>query len=66
MRMTSTKFFAALIIVAANIIRSRYGIDLGIDDQLANDFAGLLMASIVWLVPNKPKAKPAEFHGENV
>lgn len=56
MNMTATKFWAALFLVAANAIRSRYGIDFGLDPTLANDLAGGLVAAMVYLVPNKPKA----------
>lgn len=53
MTTTATKFWAALVIVTANVLRNRYGVDLGVDDQLANDIAGYLVAGAVWLFPNK-------------
>lgn len=56
MKMTATKFWAALFLVAANAIRSRYGIDFGLDPSLANDLAGGLVAAAVWAIPNKVKA----------
>lgn len=55
MNTTSTKFWAAVVLVTANVVRNRYGLDLGIDDQLANDLAGYLVAGAVWVFPNKAK-----------
>lgn len=66
MQTTAAKFWAALLIVTANTLRNRYGIDLGIDEQLANDIVGYLLACAVWAVPNKPKVKVQDFKGENV
>lgn len=56
MSTTATKFWAALIIVTGNVVRNRYGVDMGIDDQIANDIAGYLVAGAVWLFPNRKKA----------
>jgi hypothetical protein len=53
---TYNKFWVALLIVAANAIRSRYNIDIGIDDQLAGDLVGGVGAMLVYLVPNKKSA----------
>ncbi len=54
--MTATKFWACFLIVTANAIRSRYGIDLGINEQMANDIAGYLASLAVWWFANKAKA----------
>lgn len=47
------KFLVALLFLAANAIRSRYGIDFGLTDQMANDLVQGLGALFVWLIPNK-------------
>ncbi len=47
------KFWVAALILGGNFVRSRYGLELGIDEQLANDLASGLAAGLVWLVPNK-------------
>lgn len=49
------KFWAAVLMVGANAIRSRFGVDLGLDDQLAADLVGGVGAVLVYLVPNKAK-----------
>lgn len=49
------KFWVAVLMVGANAIRSRYGVDLGLDDQLAADLVGGVGAVLVYLVPNKAK-----------
>lgn len=51
------KFFIAVMILAANAVRSRYGIDFGLDEQLASDLISGIAAAFVWLVPNKARAK---------
>lgn len=51
------KFFVAVLILAANGVRSRYGIDFGLDDQMANDLVSGFAAAFVWLTPNKVSAK---------
>jgi len=55
--MTATKFWACFLIMTANAIRSRYGIDFGLDDQMANDIIGYLATAAVWTFPNKPVQK---------
>ena len=50
---TMDKFWAALLIAAANVFRSRYGLDFGLDAQMANDIIGGLTAAVIWAVPNK-------------
>jgi hypothetical protein len=47
------KFFVALLLAGANVVRSRYDIDFGLTDQMAADIVGFVMAAAVWLVPNK-------------
>jgi len=47
------KFWVAVLILGANGIRSRYGIDMGIDDQLASDLVSGVAAAFVYLVPNR-------------
>lgn len=47
------KCFAAILMAAANAVRSRYGLDFGLDPQMASDIVGGLTAGLVWLVPNK-------------
>jgi hypothetical protein len=51
------KFFAALVVAAASFVRSYTGVDIGIDDATAAQLAQLLMAAVVFLIPNKPKAE---------
>lgn len=51
------KFFAALIVAAASFLRAYTGVDIGLDDATAAQLGQLLMAAIVFLVPNKPKAE---------
>lgn len=55
MRTTATKFWVALLLVTANVVRTRFDIDLGIDERLASDIVGYLVAGAVWLIPNRPK-----------
>ncbi|WP_171037577.1 hypothetical protein [Pseudoalteromonas sp. S558] len=50
------KFWIAVLILSANGIRSRYGIDFGLDQQSANDLVSGIAAAFVWLVPNKERA----------
>lgn len=50
------KFWVAVLMVGANAVRSRFGVDLGLDDQLAADLVGGVGALLVYLVPNKSKA----------
>lgn len=50
---TMDKFWAAVLIAGANIVRSRYGIDFGLDAQMANDLISGLTAAVIWAVPNK-------------
>lgn len=47
------KFFVAALIAGANAIRSRYGIDFGMDDKLAYDLVNGAGAALVWLIPNR-------------
>lgn len=47
------KFWVAVVILGGNAVRSRYGLELGIDDQLASDLVSGLTAAFVYLVPNK-------------
>ena len=49
------KFLAALVIALVSFIRGYTGIDLGIDDATAHQITEVLMAAIIWLVPNKAK-----------
>ncbi len=51
------KFIAALIVALFSFIRSYFGIDVGVDDATASQIAQVLMAAVVWLVPNKPAVK---------
>lgn len=51
------KFFIAVLILAANGVRSRYGIDFGLDEQMANDLISGIAAAFVWLTPNKASSK---------
>lgn len=50
---TADKFFAAILIAAANAVRSRYNIDFGLDSQMAYDIVNGIGAGLIWLVPNK-------------
>ena len=56
MQTTAAKFWAALFLVAANGVRSYFGVDLGLDPMLADNLAGGLIAASVWAVPNRAKA----------
>lgn len=47
------KFFVAALIAGANAIRSRYGIDFGLDERLAYDIVNGAGAALVWLIPNR-------------
>jgi hypothetical protein len=47
------KFFVAVLFLAANAARSRYGIDFGLTDQLASDLVQGIGAALVWLIPNR-------------
>ena len=47
------KFWVAVLILGANAIRSRYGLDLGLDERLAGDLVSGLAAAFVYLVPNR-------------
>lgn len=51
------KFYVAVLMLGANAVRSRYGIDFGLDEQLAYDLVNGLTAGLVWLIPNKEPAK---------
>lgn len=59
------KFWVAILMVAANAVRARYDINLGLDEQMASDIVAGIGAALVWFVPNKVKVVP-EFRGENV
>lgn len=50
---TADKFFIALLFLAANAARSRYGIDFGLTDAMASDLVQGLGAALIWFVPNK-------------
>jgi len=52
----SDKFFVAVLFLAGNVVRSRYGIDFGLTDQMANDLVQGVGAAFVWLWPNKRSA----------
>lgn len=49
----AAKFWIAVLFLAANVIRSRYGIDLGMEPQMANDIVQGVGAAFIWLIPNK-------------
>lgn len=51
----SDKFFVALLMAGANVLRSRYDIDFGLTDQMAADIIGFVTAGLVWLIPNRAK-----------
>lgn len=53
MTMAYNKFWVAALILLANGVRSRYGIDFGLDEQLAGDLVSGVAAAFVYLVPNK-------------
>ena len=50
---TADKFFIALLMAAANVVRSRYDIDFGMTDQMAADIVGFATAALVYLIPNR-------------
>lgn len=47
------KFWVAVLILGGNAVRSRYGLDMGLDEQLASDLVSGAAAAFVYLVPNK-------------
>lgn len=49
----ANKFWVAVLFLAANAARSRYGVDFGLDPQMANDLVQGVGAAFVWLVPNR-------------
>ena len=49
------KFWVAVLFTAGNVLRSRYGVDLGLDDATASALVQGAGAALVWLVPNKVK-----------
>lgn len=51
------KFWIALIIALVAFIRSYTGFDLGVDDATATAIVGALGAFLIWLIPNKERAK---------
>lgn len=50
---TFDKCLAAILMACANAVRSRYGIDFGLDSQMAYDIVNGLGAAVIWLTPNK-------------
>jgi hypothetical protein len=50
---TADKFWVAALFVVANIVRSKYGIDFGLTDDLAANLIQGVGAAMIWLVPNK-------------
>mgnify|MGYP007071582879 CR=1 FL=1 len=52
----SDKFFVAVLVLGGNAVRSRYGIDFGVTDQLAYDIVNGIAAGLIWLCPNKKGA----------
>lgn len=53
---TADKFWVAALFVAANIVRSKYGIDFGLTDDIAANLIQGIGAGLIWLVPNKKAA----------
>lgn len=51
--MAYAKFWAALLTVAANFTRDRYGINLGLDEAMAMTLVNGVGAVLVYLVPNR-------------
>lgn len=47
------KLWVALLILAANVVRSYYNVDLGMNDVLATAIVNGVGAYLVYLVPNK-------------
>ncbi len=47
------KFWIAALFLAANVVRSKYGIDFGLTDDMAANLVQGAGAALVWLVPNK-------------
>lgn len=50
---TMDKFWVAALFVAANVIRSKYGIDFGLTDDIAANLIQGIGAALVWVWPNK-------------
>lgn len=50
------KFWVAVLILIANVLRSRYDLDFGMTDELATALVNGFGAFLVYLVPNKAKA----------
>lgn len=54
---TADKFWIAALFVGANVIRSQYGIDFGLTDDIAANLIQGIGAALVWAIPNKAGAK---------
>jgi len=47
------KFWVAVLFLLANVIRSHYGIDFGLTDDMAAALVQGVGAAFVYLIPNK-------------
>ncbi|WP_167522489.1 MULTISPECIES: hypothetical protein [unclassified Mesorhizobium] len=50
---TADKFFVAILFLGANIARSHYGLDFGLDNDMAAALVQGVGAAFIWFVPNK-------------
>lgn len=50
---TADKFWVAILFLAANMVRSKYGIDFGLDNDMAAALVQGVGAALVWFIPNK-------------
>lgn len=50
---TADKFWIAALFVGANVIRSKFGIDFGLTDDIAANLIQGIGAALVWFVPNR-------------
>ena len=53
---TMDKCLVAILKASANAVRSRYGIDFGLDNQMAYDIVNGITAGLIYLIPNKKVA----------
>lgn len=53
---TADKFWVAILFLAANMVRSKYGIDFGLSDDMAASLVQGVGAAFIWFIPNKKVA----------
>lgn len=53
---SADKFWVAILFLAANVVRSKYGIDFGLSDDMAASLVQGVGAAFIWFIPNKKVA----------